>query len=99
MHGVFKEATLKILEKYKPKIIDAINNLKTVVIACGKHLVIKVKDGIVKIISDGVTVTSDDSPAELTFEGDYVVLIFKDADIDLTNGIRDSKYNKFHVTK
>jgi len=50
-----------VLEKYKPKVIDALNNVKKVVIEGAKKIVVEVNNGIVKIITDGQTATSDDN--------------------------------------
>merc|ERR1712002_282614 len=86
--GVVSEKTLKVLEKYKPKILDAVKGLKDVVIACGKDLVIQVKDGIIKIITDGSVTVSDDSPAEnFYFEDGYAMVIYENAEYNgLENG-------------
>merc|ERR1712002_1066521 len=81
----------KVLKKYKPQIQDAVVHLKDVVIACGKDIVIQVKDGIVKIITDGATAMSDDSDAsEFYFEGDYVMLIFNNDDSEIVYGFKDA---------
>merc|ERR550534_2653845 len=53
MKDVVREITMKKLDKYKPQIMDAVQHLKDVVIACGKDVVITVKDGIIKVIVDG----------------------------------------------
>merc|ERR1712178_549073 len=53
MKEVVREITMKKLDKYKPQIMDAVQHLKDVVIACGKDVVITVKDGIIKVIVDG----------------------------------------------
>merc|ERR1719334_834193 len=53
MKEVVRKIPMKKLEKFKPQIMDAVQHLKDVVIACGKDVVITVKDGIIKVIVDG----------------------------------------------
>jgi len=85
-----RDSAKATLEKYKPKIIEAVTKLQKVVIACGKDLIVQIKDGIVKIIADGSTATSDDSsPSEFFFKGHYVMLSFKDAELSVNNGFKE----------
>jgi len=87
--GVIKESTMKVLLKHKKEILDAIMHLKNVIIACGKDLVIEIKNGIIKIIVDGMVQVSDGSnPNEFLFEGDYVMIKYSDDDAGL-QGIKD----------
>ncbi|XP_057290141.1 uncharacterized protein LOC130612807 [Hydractinia symbiolongicarpus] len=53
------DATKKAIEEYKPKIKDALTKVKTVVIDGARKIIIEVHGGIVKILTDGVTGTSD----------------------------------------
>ena len=54
-----KAATQKIIEQYKPQILAALENVQKVVIKGAKDLIIEVVNGIVKIITDSVSATSD----------------------------------------
>ncbi|XP_066913764.1 uncharacterized protein [Clytia hemisphaerica] len=54
-----KATTQKIIELYKPQILAALENVQKVVIKGAKDLIIEVVNGIVKIITDGVSSTSD----------------------------------------
>jgi len=74
--GVIKESTMRTLIKYKPQILDAVKNLKDVIIACGKDIVIQVSHGIIKIITDGTSVMSDGSnPGNFYFKGEYDMIV------------------------
>lgn len=53
------DATKKAIEEYKPKIKDALTKVKKVVIDGARKIIIEVHGGIVKILTDGVTGTSD----------------------------------------
>merc|ERR1712168_303618 len=54
--GVVKDATDKIIQKYKPKIIKELNKVGEIVVDAGKKIMIKVKDDIVEIFVDGTLV-------------------------------------------
>merc|ERR1719153_2203771 len=86
MKGVVREVTMKTLEKYKPKIMAAVKDLKDVVIQCGKDVVIHVKDGVIKIITEGGVTFSEDVDDD---EWDFAPLIIV-FDSPESNGIKDS---------
>ena len=54
-----KATTQKIIEQYKLQILAALENVQKVVIKGAKDLIIEVVNGIVKIITDGLSATSD----------------------------------------
>lgn len=83
-----------MLAKHHEKIAKVVDDLKDVVIVCGKELVIQIKEAIVKIVTGGLTVVSDDSvPAtDIYYTGSYAVVIFSDDDNVVTYGFKDSKY-------
>ena len=54
-----RQSTQKVIEQYKPQILAALDNVKKVVIKGAKNLLIEVVNGIVKIIADGDSATSD----------------------------------------
>ena len=89
--GVIKESTMKVLIKYKPEIIDAVMHLKNVIIACGKDIVIEIKHGIIKIITDGDVLVSDGSnPNDFYYEEGYIMIVHSEEDAGL-EGIGDRK--------
>ena len=54
-----KNKVTDVLENYKPKVLDALNNVKKVVIDGVKQIVVEFNNGVVKILTDGQTATSD----------------------------------------
>jgi len=88
--GVIKESTMKVLIKYKPEIIDAVMHLKNVIIACGKDIVIEIKHGIIKIITDGDGLVSDGSnPNDFFFEEGYIMIVYPEETSAGLQGIGD----------
>ena len=57
--GNIKNKVTDVLENYKPKVLDALKNVKKVVIDGVTLIVVEVNNGIVKILTDGQTATSD----------------------------------------
>jgi len=86
MKGVVKEVTMKTLEKYKPKIMAAVKDLKDVVIQCGKDVVIQVKDGVIKIITEGGVAFSEDTD-DFEWEATPLIVVYKNPE---SNGIKGS---------
>jgi len=98
--GVIKESTMKVLIKYKPEIIDAVMHLKNVIIACGKDIVIEIKHGIIKIITDGDVLVSDGSnPNDFYYEDGYIMIVHSEENTglegigDLWNKVKDAFKN------
>ena len=54
-----KNKVTDVLENYKPKVIDVLNNVKKVVIDAAKQIVVEIKNGVVIILTEGQTATSD----------------------------------------
>merc|ERR1712157_492067 len=52
LKGATKAKVQEIINKYKPKIIKGLNNVKQVIISEGKRIVITIRNEIVKIITD-----------------------------------------------
>jgi len=61
LKGEVKVAAQKVIDEFKPQIIDGLQHLKKVVVKGAKTLVIEVRDAIVKVISGGQVATSDGS--------------------------------------
>jgi len=87
--GVIKESTMKVLNKHKQEIIDAVMHLKNVIIAVGKDIVIEIKNGIIKIITDGHALVSDGSnPNDFYYEEGYIMIIYPEETSASLEGIR-----------
>merc|ERR1719447_855525 len=86
MKGVVKEVTMKTLEKYKPKIMAAVKDLKDVVIQCGKDVVIQVKHGVIKVITEGGVAFSEDVD-DFEWELAPVIIVYEDAE---SYGLKDT---------
>jgi len=88
--GVIKESTLKVLKKHKQEIIDAVMHLKNVIIACGEDIIIEIKNGIIKIITDGNVLVSDGSnPNDFYYDDGYIMIIYPEDTNAGLKGIRD----------
>ena len=63
LKGDMKDKVKEAIEKYKPKIIDGLNNVKVVVIDAGKKVVIQIRNEIVTIITGAEVAETDLSNA------------------------------------
>ena len=54
------EKTKNLIDTLRPKIVEALKNVQRVIIVEGKKLIIEINGSIVKIITDGLTATSED---------------------------------------
>jgi len=74
--GNVRQSTLKVLEEFKPKIVNALNNVKKLVIQGAEQIVIEICGNIVKIIAGGDSATSSNiaCPIGMKVEEIYVVL-------------------------
>jgi len=74
--GNIRKSTIDVLEQYKPKIVNALNNVKKVVIQGAEQIVIEICGNIVKIITGGDSATSNNGacPIGMKVEEIYVVL-------------------------
>jgi len=63
LKGDMKDKVKEAIEKYKPKIIDGLNNVKVVVIDAGKKVVIQIRNEIVTIITGADVAETDLSNA------------------------------------
>jgi len=52
LQGDAKDYVDKLVEEYKPKVIEALNNAKSVVLDGGKKVLIQIRDQVVQIITD-----------------------------------------------
>ena len=59
LKGDMKDKVKEAIEKYKPKIIDGLNNVKVVVIDAGKKVVIQIRNEIVTIITGAEVAETD----------------------------------------
>ena len=83
-----KDATLKVLEEYKPKVLAALDNVKKVIIDGVKQVVIKVSNGIIEIMTDGESATSNGQAFSAVEENIYVLL---DSSVPEINVFTDGK--------
>jgi len=74
LHGKTKDTITKVIEEHKPKVIDALNNVKKVVIEGAVKIVVELANGVVKILSQGETSTSDGATYGYTHHNVYVVI-------------------------
>merc|ERR1711881_765151 len=59
--GVTKEQVQALIEKYKPEIIEGLNNVKQVILDSGKKIVITIRDEIVNIITGAEVAESEEN--------------------------------------
>jgi len=52
LQGDAKDYVEKLVEEYKPKVIEALNNAKSVVLDGGKKVLIQIRDQVVQIVTD-----------------------------------------------
>ena len=71
-----KDGVNKVLDEYKPKVLDALKHVKKVVIDGTKKVIVEVLDnGVIKVLTDGQTGTSDNLLySSYTHHNAYVVI-------------------------
>jgi len=81
--------TKDFIETNKPKIVEALKNVQTVIIAEGKKLIIEINGSIVKVITDALTTTSEDKPVSKRSISDIWTKV-KDAVKNMSAAVKDT---------